>query len=146
MGAADRMMKIDKSLTINYPIEKVKESIKSLSKASVTKYRINSENDNFNTYRLAISNGLNFLLLDITMNPVGEEKTELSLLITPATGAIASISVLSGKLDEYLNHLSEELEGKAPFLNLDGTKKNTGCMVLIGVLLLSTAFMSFILL
>lgn len=145
MGAADRIMKIDKVLTINYPIQKVKESIKSLSEASVTRYKMNSENNNFNTYRLAVSNGLNFLILDITLNSIDENKTELSLLITPSTGAIASTSVLSGKLDEYLNHLSEEIEGKTPFLNADGSKKNAGCMVLIGILLISTAFMSFIL-
>lgn len=146
MGAADKMMKVDKTLMINYPIQEVKGSIKSLSEASVTKYKMNSENDNFNIYRLAVSNGLNFLILDITLSPIDENKTELSLMITPAAGAIASTSILSGKLDEYLKYLSEELEGKSPILNTDGTKKNAGCMILIGILLISSVFMSFMLL
>lgn len=146
MGATDKMMKVDKTLIINYPIQEVKGSIKSLSEASVTKYKMNSENDNFNIYRLAVSNGLNFLILDITLSPIDENKTELSLMITPATGAIASTAILSGKLDEYLKYLSEELEGKSPFLNTDGTKKNAGCMILIGILLISSVFMSFMLL
>ena len=49
--------------------------------------------------------------MNISLKKVDEENTEVSCLITPAHGALSSTSILSGKLDEYLNFLAAEITG-----------------------------------
>lgn len=140
------LQKAEKEITVDFPIEKVKEAIMTLFNKFPSKYmlRKNDINEAFNTYHFPISNGLNPVIVDMSLEKVSDDKTKISISVTNAYGAVSSNSILAGQLSDYLLVLGKVLSGES-VEDIKETVKNSGCMLLLLVGLSSLMLMSFVL-
>jgi hypothetical protein len=138
MSSLNTVQSAQKKLTIDFPIQKVKEGIMEIFEKESLTYMIKPENINdvFNTYHFSIVKGMLVKIVDITLVAIDENKTEIDIVITNAYGSIGSNSILFGALNDYLNLLSRVLKGEV-------LTKNTGCIVLLLIGLSMLGLMAF---
>lgn len=138
------LQKAEREITIDFSIDQVKSAIMTLFEKFPSKYmlRKNDINEVFNTYHFPVSNNLNPAIFDITLEAIDLNKTKIKVTVTNVGGSISSNSVLSGMLSDYLLVLSKVLSGDN-MESIKETVKNSGCMVLILVGILSLTIMSF---
>lgn len=138
------LQKAEREIIIDFSIDQVKSAIMTLFEKFPSKYmlRKNDINEVFNTYHFPVSNNLNPAIFDITLEAIDLNKTKIKVTVTNVGGSISSNSVLSGMLSDYLLVLSKVLSGDN-MESIKETVKNSGCMVLILVGILSLTIMSF---
>ena len=140
---------VSREITIDFPIEQVKSAMKEIFDRKPGTYQVRPKdiNDVFNTYHFAIAKGLQCGIVDITLTKTDNVKTTISCKISNAYGAIASNSILSGLLNDYLNVLAKVLTGDKSDLPKPGEPgSNSGCMVIMAIGISSLLLMAFTLL
>ncbi|WET47928.1 TM2 domain-containing protein [Chryseobacterium indologenes] len=75
-----------KTLTVDFPLERVRESVKNITALS-TKYRISSSNEIFNQYTYESYEFLSLgVYIDINLNSITDNKTEINIEIRRKLG------------------------------------------------------------
>jgi hypothetical protein len=145
--AISSLQKAEKEVIVNFPIDSVKASIMLMFKKFPGKYilRENDINEVFNTYHFPISNNLNPAIVDMVLTEVETGKTKISISVTNAYGSLSSNSILAGIANDYLLVLGKVLSGES-MDSVKQTVKNSGCLVIMCIGIVSLALMSFILL
>ncbi len=99
-------------MTINFPLEKVKESVKKVSEKLVGKYNMIEVNEVFNTYQFALHNGMIIGIGDLVLEAVSDDKTKISFVVNNAHGSQGTSPILEGMANDYLNVLGKILAGQ----------------------------------
>lgn len=146
MSVLSSLQKAEKEITIEFPINKVKEAVMQVFKKLPNRYLLRKEdiNETFNTYRFPATNALYPGMIDLTLQDIDGVKTKVILTATALHGSVSSNTTLSRVLSDYLSVLGKILSGE-PDEVIKEPIKQTGCMVFLLIGLGAATLMSFIL-
>jgi len=144
MSFTGSIQKAEKEIIVDFPIEKVKESIMQVFEKLPKRYmlRKNDINEVFNTYQFPALNSLYPGIIDLTLHKVDEEKTKICIFVTALHGSVSSNTTLNSVLNDYLIVLGKILSGASDEVIKEPIKQ-TGCMVFLLIGLASATLMSF---
>lgn len=92
-----------KTLIVDFPLERVRESVKNVP-ALNTKYRFTSSNEIFNQYTYESYKSLNLgIYIDINLNSISDNKTEISIEIRPKLGTFNEPHDVTNANDHIVN-------------------------------------------
>ncbi len=128
MANIDRIP-VERTFNLNYPIQDIKNSIELLSSVN-PKYVIDSKNDIFNTYTLALVSGILVIRPTIQLKGISANETSITLNCIFREGNTVTSNEI---IDAYLNLLGKSLSGEE--ITSETIKANNkGCFtILIGI-------------
>ena len=121
----------EQNVTIDFPVEKVKEAINLVLQQKNTKYPHKKEslNNVMGTYQF-FELGLNSIQFNLTIKPIDGGKTELSFRTTPDVTSQANSSMCAQSITTFQRHLTNALTGQP-------LAQSSGCLVLVVIGLVS---------
>lgn len=116
-----------RELELNYPIEKIKDSIKQVCR--LQGFNLLDSNDTLGIYRATIVKSLTTGITNITVSKIDDNRTKCVFEAYNTAGGVAPPARLSFLQDYFLEKFGEHLEGKL-IIN-DQTAPPKGCVVLL---------------
>jgi hypothetical protein len=106
-----------KTITIDFPIEKVKEATRNIDK--LMKFcHFREENDTFNSYKFSRSEFLSMgSLIDINLNSLSENKTQINIEISRQMGAFdewVEVHKANKHIEETINSIADIIKNGVP--------------------------------
>jgi hypothetical protein len=130
-----------RKIELDFNIENIKSKIDYVIEISGKEFQLKDKNDLFNTYRIVANFGFNVCVINITLNKINENKTELYSEIINSSVTKDQPAVLAKYQDQFLNLLSKALNGE--ILNAEVIKSNTsGCLGFIAFIFALTSMLS----
>ena len=128
-GLTDKVP-VERNFNVDFSIEDVKSAIDKLSSASIH-YKIDSKNDVFNSYTMAMVSGLTVVRPTIQLKKISDNETNVFMNCILREGNTISQNEL---LDKYFNLLGSYLAGDEETIKQLEVKAKSGCMgiILIG--------------
>jgi hypothetical protein len=115
-----------RELELNYPIDKIRDSIKQVSK--LVGFNLLESNDTLGIYRVSIVKGISTAITNITVSKLDENRTKCVFEAFNTSGGTAAPARISELQDHFLSKFSEHLEGR---LVVDEKNTAKGCMVFL---------------
>ncbi len=120
---------IERKLDLNYSIEKVKADIERVVKQGG--YILDNKNDVLNTYRINKLTGLELISMNITLNSIDDNKSQLHIVITEQIRNSGHKMTVDKMIDAFLERLSKALTGATDEDLKSVSAANKGCSVVI---------------
>jgi len=131
------LIRIEKKATLNFPIDKIKESIlKVMEVGRGSKYVVNDKNEMFGTFSIGCLDGLFCMIFDISLTEDGE-KTIFNMVAYNASGSNATQGTVDQQATSFLKLLEMQLGGQD--IQKEDIKKVTGSSGCMGIVLVLIA-------
>lgn len=106
------MEQIRRDYTLNYSIDKIKESIEIVCNNSTGSFQIKSKNEAFNSYSFSFVKMLSVLPVNIQLIKISDEQTRIDLSATPGQSLSRTPTFTNGMLDTFLDLVSKVITGQ----------------------------------
>jgi hypothetical protein len=105
------MEQIRRDYVLNYPIDKIKESIETVCKNNIG-FKLNSRNEAFNSYSFSFIKMLSVLPVNIQLIKIDDNQTRIDLSATPGQNLSKTPNFVNGLLDTFLDLVSRVISGE----------------------------------
>ena len=130
MGTIGTIPNPTKKVTVNFPINKVKQSVKDFPLLK-GEYKMIGERDSINFYTLSATEFLSFgVEIDISLTEVSETSTEISIEVKRALGSFDQsyeVTYANNHINTVINGIADLLENSQLGVTLN-EKKATGTL------------------
>jgi hypothetical protein len=121
---------INRTFTLPYNLEKVKEGIEVISKKSAGTYNIKSQNDIINSYHIVMTGtALTFARCNIQLKKISEEETEFRLDTIDTNPN--SLYVSNETVDKFINKLTTSVQSGEVMTPEHAKKTKGGCATMV---------------
>jgi len=124
---------IERNIELNFPLEKVKQDIQRT--VNFGAYAMHSKNDILNTYRIGKITGLESITMNITLKVLENNNTNIHIVVSEKIRNSGHQITVDQMIDAFLERLSKALVGASDDQLKTVSAGNSGCMVVILILL-----------